>query len=134
MHFKNLVSPLALPLFVGAFSSPLFAQDLLPIDRGRYVQSSHACDDLKGTMLFIYDGASAKSNKTTCTFSNVTSSGNIYQFNESCSYYHRAWSILPTTVTEYKTTMDIRNRQEFLLKRENESLDFNEQYRWCASE
>ncbi|THV13692.1 hypothetical protein [Rhizobium rhizophilum] len=84
-------------------------------------------------MLFIYDGEGVKSGKTSCTLSNVTHSGNVYQFDESCAYYHRAWSILPTTVTDYKSRLEVLNQREFLLKRENENLEMTDQYRWCSA-
>lgn len=85
-------------------------------------------------MLFIYDGTSIKSEKTTCTFSNVKTAGRVHTFDENCSYYHRSWSILPTTVSKFKTTIQVVNKREFVLKRENETLEFNDEYRWCAPE
>lgn len=132
MHLKNVTYLLGMTTFAAAFSTPLFAKDLLPIDHGTYVQSRNDCREPKGSMLFIYDGESVKSSKQTCKLSNVTHSGSVYKFDESCSYYHRSWSILPTTVADYKTTLEVLNSREFLIKRENETLEFNEQYRWCA--
>lgn len=134
MHFTNLIPPLALASLAIAIATPVVAKDLLPIDHGRYVQTQHDCSDPKGSMLFIYDGESVKSSKTTCKLSNVTQSGNLSQFDESCSYYHRSWSILPTTVTEYKSRLEMLNSREFVLKRENENLEMTDQYRWCSAE
>lgn len=134
MHFTNLIPPLALASLATAFATPVVANDLLPIDHGRYVQSQHECSDPKGSMLFIYDGKGVKSGKTSCTLSNVTQSGNVYQFDENCSYYHRSWSILPTTVTDYRSRLEILNTREFVLKRENENLEMTDQYRWCSAE
>lgn len=132
MHLKNFALALVMTTCAPAFETPLFAKDLLPIDHGTYVQSRNDCADPKGTILFIYDGKSVKSAKQTCELSNVSKSGSVYKFDERCAYYHRSWSILPTTVTEYKTTLEVLNKREFLLKRENETFEFNEQYRWCA--
>ncbi|MGC4406996.1 hypothetical protein D4A92_16145 [Rhizobium rosettiformans] len=134
MYFTNMIPPLALASLAIAFATPVAANELLQIDQGRYVQSQHECSDPKGSMLFIYDGKSVKSGKTSCKLSNVTQSGNVYQFDESCSYYHRSWSILPTTVTEYKSRLEVLNKREFVLKRENENLEMTDHYRWCSAE
>lgn len=133
MQIKNPMISFALPVLL-AFSIPVYAADHLPIDHGRYVASQRACNDPKGSILFIYDGESIKSQKTTCTFKNVTGSGNFYRFDESCSYYSRWWSILPTAVNNFMTQIEVVNNREFVLKRENENLEFNEQYRWCSAE
>ncbi|WP_313618305.1 hypothetical protein [Agrobacterium sp.] len=134
MHFYKLISGLAFTTVLCTVATPLFAKDFLPIEHGKYVQSRHDCNDPKGSMLFIYDGESVKSGKTSCEISNVTQSGNVYKFEERCSYYHRSWSILPTTVNDFKTTVQVLAKREFVLKRENENLEFNDQYRWCAPE
>jgi len=134
MHFNKLTLPAALTSLAIAIATPVVAKDLLPIDHGRYVQTQHDCSDPKGSMLFIYDGESVKSSKTTCKLSNVSQSGNVSQFDESCSYYHRSWSILPTTVTEYKSRLEVLNRREFVLKRENANLEMTDNYRWCSAE
>ena len=134
MQSERLISSLALSVFVVASATPLFAGELFPIDHGRYVESRIDCGETKRSLLFIYNGQNIKSEKSSCTVSNVSNSGNIYEFDETCSYYHHWWSILPTIVTEYKSRMEISNKREFLLKRENESLEMTDRYRWCASE
>jgi hypothetical protein len=131
MYSKYFALSLVMTTCVPVFSTPILAKDLLPIDHGTYVQSRNDCADPKGTIIFIYDGKSIKSAKQTCELSNISNSGNVYKFDESCAYYHRSWSILPTTATEYKTTLEVLNKKEFLLRRENETFEFNEQYRWC---
>lgn len=132
MDLKSFPFSITLTAVLSAVSTPLFAKDFLPIDHGTYVQSQQDCSDPQRSMLFIYDGETVKSSKTTCSLRNVTNSGNIYHYAEKCSYYHRSWSILPTTTTEFKTTLEVLNRREFRLKREHANAEINDHYRWCA--
>lgn len=134
MYLKTAAYAFSVTVLVAGFSAPLHADSDLGIDHGRYVQSRHECNAPKHSMLFIYDGTSIKSEKTTCTFSNVKTAGRVRTFDENCSYYHRSWSVLPTTVSKFKTTIQVVNKREFILKRENETLEFNDEYRWCAPE
>lgn len=134
MTFKKIALSLVLVALVSLVATPILAKDLLPLEHGTYVQSRLDCDNPGGSMLFIYDGKSIKSGKTVCELSNLTNSGNIYSFDESCAYYHRSWSILPTTTSSFKTTLDVVNKREFRITRENENLEFNDEYRWCKAE
>ncbi len=132
MDLKNLTFSMTLTAVISAVSTPLFAKDLLPIDLGTYVQTQRDCSDPQKSMPFIYDGDTVKSSKTACSLRNVTNTGNIYRYEEKCSYYHRSWSILPTTTTEFKTTLEVLNRREFRLKRQHADSEINDHYRWCA--
>lgn len=137
MHSKLLISAVTVSILSAASATPLFAEDIFPIEHGRYIEAHYSCDDLERPWSFIYDGSEKiRSSKSSCAARNISKSRNIYEYEETCYYYHTWLAIFPSKTTEWKNKLEVLNRREFLITRETEGFDMREpdRYRWCGPE